>query len=179
MLFRSTDIIVNAKTQRVSVCNAAETMLVHADIAQRFLPVAAEALRAKNCIIRGCERTRAIIDCESATDADWDTEFLSLTLAVRVVDDLNEALAHIARHSTRHSECIVTEDMQAAERFLLAVDSAAVYHNASTRFTDGEVFGLGAEIGISTQKMHARGPMGLRELCSTKSILRGNGQVRT
>ncbi len=173
------DIIANAKAQRVSVCNAAETLLVDRAAAGAFLPLAQKALLARGVELRGCPRTRAVLpDAVPTCDEDWGREFLDYILAVRVVENLDEALAHIARCSTGHSECIVTEDQSAADRFLREVDAAAVYHNASTRFTDGGEFGLGAEIGISTQKMHARGPMGLRELCSYKYVVRGQGQVR-
>ena len=173
------DIIVNAKAQRVSVCNAAETLLVDEAVADNFLPMAQKALTANGVTLRGCERTRAILeDAAPADDDDWAREYLDYILAVRVVQGLDEAISHIARYSTGHSECIVTQDAEAAARFLREIDAAAVYHNASTRFTDGEEFGMGAEIGISTQKMHARGPMGLRELCSYKYIVRGSGQIR-
>ena len=173
------DIILNAKAQRVSVCNAAETLLVDAAVAPAFLPMAAQALTAKGVALRGCPRTRAILpSAAEATEEDWATEYLDYILAVRVTDGLDDALRHIARYSTGHSECIVTQDPAAAARFLREVDAAAVYHNASTRFTDGEMLGLGAEIGISTQKMHARGPMGLRELCSYKTLICGQGQIR-
>ncbi len=173
------DIIVNAKAQRVSVCNAAETLLVDEAVADNFLPMAQKALSASGVALRGCERTRAILEgAAPADDDDWAREYLDYILAVRVVQGLDEAISHIARYSTGHSECIVTQDAAAAARFLREIDAAAVYHNASTRFTDGEEFGMGAEIGISTQKMHARGPMGLRELCSYKYIVRGSGQIR-
>ena len=173
------DIIVNAKAQRVSVCNAAETLLVDEAVADNFLPMAQKALSASGVALRGCERTRAILEgAAPADDDDWAREYLDYILAVRVVQGLDEAISHIARYSTGHSECIVTQDAEAAARFLREIDAAAVYHNASTRFTDGEEFGMGAEIGISTQKMHARGPMGLRELCSYKYIVRGSGQIR-
>ncbi len=173
------DIIVNAKAQRVSVCNAAETLLIDEAVADDFLPMAQKALTANGVTLRGCERTRAILeDAAPADDDDWAREYLDYILAVRVVQGLDEAISHIARYSTGHSECIVTQDAEAAARFLREIDAAAVYHNASTRFTDGEEFGMGAEIGISTQKMHARGPMGLRELCSYKYIVRGSGQIR-
>lgn len=173
------DIIVNAKAQRVSVCNAAETLLVDEAVADDFLPMAQKALSASGVALRGCERTRAILEgAAPADDDDWAREYLDYILAVRVVQGLDEAISHIARYSTGHSECIVTQDAEAAARFLCEIDAAAVYHNASTRFTDGEEFGMGAEIGISTQKMHARGPMGLRELCSYKYIVRGSGQIR-
>jgi glutamate-5-semialdehyde dehydrogenase len=172
-------IIINAKCQNPAVCNAAETMLVDRSVADSFLPRASEALRAAGVTLRGCPRTRAILPwAEPATDDDWEAEYLDLTLAVQVVDGLDEALAHIARYGTKHSEAIITADGKAAARFLAEVDAAAVYHNASTRFTDGGEFGFGAEIGISTQKLHARGPMGLADLTSHKYIIEGNGQVR-
>lgn len=172
-------IIVNAKASRPSVCNAAETLLVHRDIAEQALPVMAAALREKGVALRGCPRTMAILSgCEAATEEDWATEYGDYILAVRVVDSLDEAMAHIRTYGTGHSECIVTDSQSAARRFTAEVDAAAVYVNASTRFTDGNEFGLGAEIGISTQKLHARGPMGLRELTTTKYIVTGDGQCR-
>ncbi len=174
------DIIFNAKTSRPSVCNAIETVLVHKDIAEKALPLIEAELDRKNVEIRGCERTRAILGdgIIPATENDYAVEFLDYILAVKVVDSLDDALDHIAKYSTGHSESIVTNDYSAANRFTDCVDSAAVYVNASTRFTDGGEFGLGAEIGISTQKLHARGPMGLNELTSMKFIIRGNGQIR-
>ena len=174
------DIIVNAKTSRPSVCNAAETLLVHKDVAERFLPMAQKALAEKHVELRGCERTMEILQqgVTPATQEDYATEFLDYILAVRVVDDLQEAIQHINTYSTGHSECIVTNDYQSSECFTQQVDCAAVYVNASTRFTDGGEFGFGAEIGISTQKLHARGPMGLQELTTTKYILLGQGQIR-
>lgn len=173
------DIIFNAKTSRPSVCNAIETVLVHKDAAQQVLPVMKAKLDEKQVEIRGCEKTREILPgCVPACEEDWATEFLDYTLAVKVVDSLEDAMAHIARYSSGHSECIVTEDYRSAERFLSEVDAAAVYVNASTRFTDGGEFGLGAEIGISTQKLHARGPMGIRQLTSQKFVIRGSGQIR-
>ncbi len=174
------NIIFNAKTSRPSVCNAIETVLIHKDIAEEALPVIKAALDEKNVEIRGCERTKAILgDCvKDATENDYAVEFLDFILAVRIVDSLDDALEHIARYSTGHSDCIVTDNYAAANTFTSSVDSAAVYVNASTRFTDGGEFGLGAEIGISTQKLHARGPMGLNELVSCKYIIRGNGQIR-
>lgn len=174
------EIIYNAKCSRPSVCNAAETLLVAQSIAPTFLPMAKALLDRKQVELRGDERTREILgDCVvPATEADWDTEYGDFILAVRVVPDADAAMEHIARHSTGHSECIVTNNYFTAQRFLDRVDAAAVYVNASTRFTDGFEFGLGAEIGISTQKMHARGPMGLEELTSCKYIIYGNGQVR-
>lgn len=174
------NIIFNAKTSRPSVCNAIETILVHKDIADQALPVIKERLAEKNVEIRGCGRTRAILgDCViPATEEDYATEFLDYILACRVVDSLDDAIDHIAKYSTGHSECIVTSDCFSAEKFTSAVDSAAVYVNCSTRFTDGGEFGLGAEIGISTQKLHARGPMGIRQLTSSKFIIQGDGQIR-
>ncbi len=175
----ASDIIFNAKTSRPSVCNAIETVLVHQDIAQEFLPVMKEKLDEKQVEIRGCEKTREILpECVPACEEDWSTEYLDYILAVKVVDSLDDAMAHIAKYSSGHSECIVTENYRHAERFLSEVDAAAVYVNASTRFTDGGEFGLGAEIGISTQKLHARGPMGIRQLTSQKFVIRGNGQIR-
>lgn len=175
----ATDIIVNAKTQRPSVCNAAETLLVHRAIAESFLPVAAQALSDKKVKLLGCPRTIAILgDIQPATDEDYATEFSDYILAVRVVDSIDEALSHIQKYSTRHSECIVTNNYKNSELFMQRVDAAAVYVNASTRFTDGSEFGLGAEIGISTQKLHARGPMGLREITSYKYLIYGEGQIR-
>ncbi|CCX38271.1 gamma-glutamyl phosphate reductase [Clostridium sp. CAG:1013] len=173
------DIVFNAKTSRPSVCNAMETLLVHKDIAEKALPVIKARLDEKQVELRGCERTQSILPgIKAATEEDWETEYLDYILAVRVVDSLDEALEHIARYSTGHSECIVTENYSNAQRFLNEVDSAAVYVNASTRFTDGGQFGLGAEIGISTQKLHARGPMGLEQLTSYKFLIQGSGQVR-
>ena len=174
------NIIFNAKTSRPSVCNAIETVLVHKDAAAAALPAIKAELDKKQVEIRGCEKTREILgDCViPATEDDYAREFLDYILAVKVVDSLDDALDHIAKYSTGHSESIVTADYSAAEKFTSCVDSAAVYVNASTRFTDGGEFGLGAEIGISTQKLHARGPMGLNELTSMKFIIRGNGQIR-
>lgn len=173
------EIIFNAKTSRPSVCNAIETILVHEKIAEKALPAIAARLREKQVELRGDSRTREILpEALSAAEADWETEYLDYILAVRVVENLNEAVAHIARYSSGHSECIVTRDFRAAEEFTARVDSAAVYVNASTRFTDGGEMGLGAEIGISTQKLHARGPMGLNEIVSYKYVIRGDGQVR-
>jgi glutamate-5-semialdehyde dehydrogenase len=175
-------IAVNAKTHRPGVCNAAETLLVHADVAADFLPRALRALADAGVELRGDERTRAIAGPElavaEAADEDWDTEFLALVLAVGVVDSVDEAIEHIGRHGSGHSEAIVTSDYAAARAFELGVDAACVYVNASTRFTDGGEFGMGAEIGNSTQKLHARGPIGLRELCSFKYVVRGDGHVR-
>jgi glutamate-5-semialdehyde dehydrogenase len=175
------DIVINAKVQRPSVCNAIESLLVHKDIADRFLPIIIPALQARGVTIHGCSITRDIMptsDIELATDADYATEYLDLEIAIKVVDNIDEAISHITRFGSNHSESIVTTDENAAKRFLNEIDAAAVYHNASTRFTDGFEFGFGAEIGISTQKLHARGPMGLPELTSYKYIIRGKGQVR-
>ena len=174
------NIIFNAKTSRPSVCNAIETILVHKDIAEKALPVIKARLDGKNVELRGCERTRAILGDSviPATDEDYSTEFLDYILACRGGDSLDDAIEHIAKHSTGHSECIVTSDYFSANRFTSEVDSAAVYVNCSTRFTDGGEFGLGAEIGISTQKLHARGPMGIRQLTSSKFIIQGDGQIR-
>ena len=174
------NIIYNAKTSRPSVCNAIETILVHKDIAEKALPVIKARLDEKKVELRGCERTRAILgdSVVPATDSDYATEFLDFILACRVVDSLDEAIEHIAKYSTGHSECIVTSDYFSAEKFTSSVDSTAVYVNCSTRFTDGGEFGLGAEIGISTQKLHARGPMGIRQLTSSKFIIQGDGQIR-
>jgi glutamate-5-semialdehyde dehydrogenase len=175
----ATSIILNAKTQRVAVCNAAETLLVHADAAERLLPPVLAALRTAGVVLHADERTRALVDdLVPATEEDWAAEYYSMDLAVAVVDDLDAAMAHIADWSTHHTESIVTESVRNAERFLAEVDSAVVMVNASTRFTDGGEFGFGAEVGISTQKLHARGPMGLGELTSTKWLVRGSGQIR-
>ena len=170
------EIIHNAKTSRPSVCNAAESLLVHEAAAAAFLPKMAEKL--SNVELRGCEKTRAVISAEEATEEDYLTEFLDYILAVKVVSGVDEAIEHINKYGTKHSEAIVTKDYANAEKFLAQVDSAAVYVNASTRFTDGGEFGFGAEIGISTQKLHARGPMGLEELTTYKYIIRGSGQIR-
>jgi len=173
------DVVVDAKVSRPSVCNALETLLVHADAADRLLPPVLGALRASGVTVHGDEHVvGAFPDAVPATDADWAAEYMSLDLAVRVVADVDEAMAHIARWSTHHTESILTNDHAVAERFLAEVDSAVVMVNASTRFTDGGEFGFGAEVGISTQKLHARGPMGLPELTSTKWVVRGQGQVR-
>ena len=173
------DITYNAKTSRVSVCNAAESLLVHKDIAEKVLPPLKEKLDEKNVEVRGDEATRAILPgIKAATEEDYATEYLDYILSVHIVNSLEEAIDHIYRYSTGHSECIITENKAAAEKFLAEVDSAAVYHNASTRFTDGGEFGFGAEIGISTQKLHARGPLGLPQLTSVKYKIYGNGQRR-
>ncbi|MES2924456.1 MAG: glutamate-5-semialdehyde dehydrogenase [Verrucomicrobiota bacterium] len=170
---------VNSKTQKPGVCNALEVLLVHRDIAAEFLPKVAAALRDKHVEIRGSEKVMEILpDATAATPEDWDTEFLDLILAVKVVDSLDEAVSHINEHGSHHTDVIVTRDESTAERFLSEVDSACVFHNVSTRFADGGEFGFGAEIGISTDKLHARGPMGLRELTSYQYRVRGNGQVK-
>jgi glutamate-5-semialdehyde dehydrogenase len=172
------EIVFNAKTQRPGVCNAAETLLVHSSVAAEFLPVALAQLREAGVELRGDERAREIFDMAGAVESDWAEEFLALVLAVGVVDSVDEAIEHVGRYSSGHSEAIVTRDRDAARAFQLGVDSACVYVNASTRFTDGGEFGMGAEIGNSTQKLHARGPIGLRELCSTRYLIDGDGQVR-
>ncbi len=173
------DILLNAKTQRPSVCNAAETLLVHTDVADAFLPRALAALRKAGVTVHGDERTSSYDESVlPATDDDWAAEYLSLDLAVRVVDSLPQAVAHIRRWGSGHTEAIVTSSLPASQEFIAGCDSAAVMVNASTRFTDGEQFGFGAEIGISTQKLHARGPMGLSELTTTKWVVTGTGQTR-
>jgi glutamate-5-semialdehyde dehydrogenase len=170
---------VDAKTQKCGVCNALETLIVHEAVAAEFLPMVATALRAKNVELRGCEKTRAILsDCIPATDEDWDTEYLDLILSIKVVSSIDEAIDHINTHGSHHTDTIVTEDHAAADRFLRSVDSACVFHNVSNRFADGGEFGFGAEIGISTDKLHARGPMGLRELTSYQYRVHGNGQTK-
>ncbi|MDP6159762.1 MAG: glutamate-5-semialdehyde dehydrogenase [Acidimicrobiales bacterium] len=176
-LAMATDIIVNAKVQRPSVCNAAESLVVHAGVVDRFLPLAAEALAGVELV--GDERARAVVpSIGEAVEADWSTEYGNLKLSIRVVDDLDEAIAHVNETGSGHSEAIVTDDEAAAIRFTGEVDAAAVLVNASTRFVDGEEFGFGAEIGISTQKLHARGPMGLEQLTTEKYVVRGSGQIR-
>ncbi|MBK4762350.1 gamma-glutamyl phosphate reductase [Enterococcus faecium] len=178
-LSMAVNIIVNAKASRPSVCNAAETLLIHSEIAPFFLPAIEKELVEHGVSLRADARTLEYLETAAlAEDTDWDTEYLDYILAVKVVDSLGEAIAHINRHNTKHSETIVTDSYAASQRFLNEVDAAAVYVNASTRFTDGSVFGFGAEIGISTQKLHARGPMGLNELTSTKYIIYGDGQIR-
>ena len=173
------DIAINAKTSRPSVCNAMETLLVHANVAETFLPMLYEAMTAKNVELRGCEAAKAICpEMQAAEEADWSTEYGDLILSVKVVEDVSAAIEHINRYNTGHSETIVTKDLVNASRFQREVDAAAVYVNASTRFTDGFEFGFGAEIGISTQQLHARGPMGLMELTSSKYLIMGEGQIR-
>ncbi|ANU71708.2 glutamate-5-semialdehyde dehydrogenase [Enterococcus faecalis] len=179
-LTMATEIIVNAKCQRPSVCNAAETLLIHQEVAEAFLPTIEKALKEFHVELRADERALTIFEeAIPATEQDWETEFLDFILAVKVVDSLDEAIQHINRYNTKHSESIISDNYFATQQFLQQVDAAAVYANASTRFTDGFEFGFGAEIGISTQKLHARGPMGLAELTSTKYVIYGNGQARS
>ncbi|MDD5132435.1 MAG: glutamate-5-semialdehyde dehydrogenase, partial [bacterium] len=173
------EICVNAKVQRPGVCNAMETLLVHNGVALEFLPQLAARLNAAKVELRGDEKTLAILKgIKAANEEDWSTEYLDLILSVKIVETAEEAVAHINKYGSHHSDTIVTKNKKRAEDFMRAIDSAAVYWNASTRFTDGGEFGMGAEIGISTQKMHARGPMGLNELCSYKYMVYGNGQIR-
>ncbi|MGC8976275.1 MAG: glutamate-5-semialdehyde dehydrogenase [Candidatus Ratteibacteria bacterium] len=172
-------ITLNAKVQRPATCNATETLLVHKDIAEKFLPHMAELFKKHNVEMRGCENTRKILpDIKQATEDDWYTEYLDLIISIKIVNGLEDAIEHINKYGTHHSDAIITENRESAGKFLKEVDSAAVYLNASTRFTDGGEFGLGAEIGISTDKIHARGPMGLEELTSYKYVVYGNGQIR-
>ena len=171
-------IVINAKTQRPGVCNACESLLVHEAVADKFIPMVSKALKEKNVEIRGEKKFIDEGGAVPATDDDWGTEYSDLIISARVVKDIDEAIAHIRKYGTNHSECIVTESYTNAQKFLDEVDAAAVYVNASTRFTDGGQFGFGAEIGISTQKLHARGPMGLKEMTTTKYIIYGNGQIR-
>ncbi len=179
-LEKAIPIVLNAKTQRPGVCNACESLLVHEAIAEKFLPEMCRLLQEKTVEIRGDEATRSLFhDAVAATEEDWATEYEDYILATKVVKNIDEAIAHIRKYTTGHSEAIVTENYTNAQRFLNEVDAAAVYVNASTRFTDGGQFGFGAEIGISTQKLHARGPMGLKELTTTKYIIYGNGQIRS
>lgn len=173
------NILNNGKTQRPSVCNALESLLVNEKIAKEFLPLAKKKLDESGVEFRGCEKTKEILGCiKLATEEDYGTEFLDYIISVKVVAGVDEAISHISKYTTGHSECIVTKSLENAEKFQLSIDAAAVYVNCSTRFTDGEEFGLGAEIGISTQKLHARGPMGLRELTTTKYLISGKGQIR-
>lgn len=170
-------VVVDAKTQALAVCNAIETLLVHRDIAAAFLPACARALREKNVELRGDEGTRAVISCAPATEEDWDTEYLDAVLSIKIVDSLEEAVAHINRHGSHHTDAIITQDRQAQQRFLSGVDSAGVYVNCSTRFADGFRYGFGAEVGIATGKLHARGPVGVEGLCTYKYQLIGSGQT--
>ncbi len=178
-LEKATPIVINAKCQRPGTCNAAEKLLVHSKIADRYLPIVIEALRKQGVEVRGDEETRRIVpEVKAATEQDWYTEYLDLIMGVKVVKGLDEAIAHINKYGTKHSESILTADFDKAMRFIKEIDSAAVYWNASTRFTDGNQFGLGAEIGISTQKLHARGPMSVQHLTTTKYVILGDGQIR-
>ena len=178
-LKKATPIVINAKCQRPGTCNAAEKLLVHSRIAKEYLPTIIAELRKNGVVIRGDEETRKIVpDTEVATEQDWGTEYLDLIMGVKVVKDLDEAITHINKYGTHHSESILTADFDKALKFIKEVDSAAVYWNASTRFTDGNQFGLGAEIGISTQKLHARGPMSVQHLTTTKYVILGSGQIR-
>jgi len=170
-------VAVDSKAQNVAVCNAMETLLVHRDIAADYLPVLFPAMQAKNVLLLGDDAVRAIIPVEEATDADWATEYLDYTLSIRIVDDLDAAIAHINKYGSGHTDCIVTDDTEAARTFMTRVDSAGVYHNVSTRFADGFVYGFGAEVGIATGKIHARGPMGLEGLTTYKYKLLGSGQL--
>ena len=172
------NIIYNAKTQRIGVCNACESLVVHKDIKEALLPKLAAKLKEKDVEIRGDKGTKDVIDCVDATEEDFGKEYLDYIISVKTVSDVDEAIAHINKYNTGHSDCIVTNNDETADKFLKGVDAACVYRNVSTRFTDGFEFGLGAEIGISTQKLHARGPMGLNELTSYKYIITGNGQTR-
>ncbi|QJE98194.1 glutamate-5-semialdehyde dehydrogenase [Luteolibacter luteus] len=169
---------VDSKTQKTGVCNALETLLVHSSVAESHLPTIAAALKEKGVELRGCERTRQIVEAVPATEEDWGTEYLDLILSVKIVDSLEEAIEHINTYGSHHTECIVTKDDATANAFLAGCDSACVFHNVSTRLADGEEFGFGAEIGISTDKLHARGPMGLRELTSYQYRVRGEGQTK-
>jgi glutamate-5-semialdehyde dehydrogenase len=171
-------IAFNAKVQRPGVCNAMETLLVNKEVAVKILPLLAADYKKAGVELRGCQETCKLISANPATETDWDTEYLDLILAIKIIKDLNEAISHINRYGTKHSECIITNNYQKARRFLAEIDAAAVYVNASTRFTDGFEFGFGAEIGISTQKLHARGPMGLEALTTIKYIIYGDGQIR-
>ena len=173
------DIVINAKTSRPGVCNAAEKLIVNENIAKDFLPIVINALRERNVLVKGDEKVEDIInDIEKVNDDEWGLEYLDYIIAIKLVKNVDEAINHINKYGTGHSECIVTESYKNSQKFLQRVDAAAVYVNASTRFTDGGEFGFGAEIGISTQKLHARGPMGLKELTTLKYIIYGNGQIR-
>lgn len=177
-LSKASDIAFNAKTHRYGVCNALETLLVHESVAAESLPVLAKRFDEKGVELRGCEQTLKIIDCNAATDEDWDTEYLAAILSIKVVPDIDQAMAHINRHGSHHTDTIVTENYTLARRFLREVDSSSVMVNVSTRFADGFEYGLGAEIGISTDKLHARGPVGLEGLTSLKYVVLGDGQIR-
>ncbi|MFH1317349.1 MAG: glutamate-5-semialdehyde dehydrogenase [Candidatus Woesearchaeota archaeon] len=175
---KAINIVINAKVQKAGTCNAVENLVVHKDIAQRFLPVVKEEFKKNDVEVRGCVETKKIIDAKEATEEDYKTEYLAKIISIKVVDDVDEAISFIDKYGSGHSDAIVTEDKMNANKFLDQVDSAAVYHNASTRFTDGGQFGMGCEIGISTQKLHARGPMGLKEMTSYKYLIEGDGEVR-
>lgn len=177
-LEKAIPIIINAKTQRIGVCNACESLVIHEEIKDALLPRLARALKERGVEIRGDERVQEVIDCKPATEEDYATEYNDYILAIKVVENIEEAIAHISKYSTGHSECIITQNISNAEKFQKEVDSACVYVNCSTRFTDGNEFGFGAEIGISTQRLHARGPMGLNELTTFKYLINGSGQTR-
>ena len=181
-IIKTAEVVFNAKTQRYSVCNACESLVIHSNILEKSLPKIAEKLKEKQVVIRADKRAMEVINdypyLESATEEDFYTEYGSAIISVKTVDSLDEAIEHINEHSTKHSESIMTENEKNAEKFMIEIDSSSVYHNASTRFSDGFVFGLGAEIGISTQKLHARGPMGLNALVTEKYLIKGNGSVR-
>jgi glutamate-5-semialdehyde dehydrogenase len=178
-LEKATPIVINAKCQRPGTCNAAEKLLVHSKIAKQYLPVVIAELRKNGVEVRGDEETRRIVpDVKAATEHDWGTEYLDLIIGVKVIQNLDEAIAHINKYGTHHSDSVLTRDFAKAMKFIKEIDSAAVYWNASTRFTDGNQFGLGAEIGISTQKLHARGPMSVQHLTTTKYVILGDGQIR-
>jgi glutamate-5-semialdehyde dehydrogenase len=178
-LQKASDVAFNSKTHRYGVCNAMETLLVHSAVAQQCLPELAQRFTDKGVELRGCEKTQSIIDCVAATDDDWDTEYLAAILSIKVVDDIDQAMAHINQHGSHHTDSIITENYTLARRFLREVDSSSVMVNTSTRFADGFEYGLGAEIGISTDKLHARGPVGLEGLTSLKYIVLGDGQIRS
>jgi len=178
-LQKASDVAFNSKTHRYGVCNAMETLLVHSAVAQQCLPELAQRFIDKGVELRGCEKTQTIIDCAAATDDDWDTEYLAAILSVKVVDDIDQAMSHINKHGSHHTDSIITENYTLARRFLREVDSSSVMVNTSTRFADGFEYGLGAEIGISTDKLHARGPVGLEGLTSLKYIVLGDGQIRS
>ncbi|MGL5694773.1 MAG: glutamate-5-semialdehyde dehydrogenase [Peptostreptococcaceae bacterium] len=175
----ATNIVLNAKASRPGVCNAAEKLIINEKIAKSFLPIVVEALREKNVLVKGDDASQQIIDdIQSVDDEEWGVEYLDYIIALKIVENVDEAISHINKYGTKHSECIITESYKNSQKFLQRVDAAAVYVNASTRFTDGSEFGFGAEIGISTQKLHARGPMGLKELTTIKYVIYGNGQIR-
>lgn len=177
-LDKAVPIIINAKTQRIGVCNACESLVIHESVSDKLLPKLAKALNEYHVEIRGDEKVQSVIDCVPASDEDYGTEYLDYIISMKTVSSVDEAIMHINKYNTKHSEAIVTENAENAEKFLRDVDAACVYVNASTRFTDGFEFGFGAEIGISTQKIHARGPMGLKELTSYKYAITGDGQIR-